>query len=675
MWMRAISVGCGLVLSLGWLALGASAEVRPDQAGTGAFFVRNAGGGAWLPAPTLETDVTLDVTGTIVRARLVQRFRNPTDHWLEGVYVFPLPEKAAVDHLDVKVGQRVIEGRIEEREEAKRTYERAKQEGRKTALVEQERPNVFTTSLANVGPGEEVEVAIEYQEALRFDAEGFRLRFPLVVGPRYIPGTPGAIPASHGGTGWGVATDAVPDAGRITPLVLHPKDGPINPVRLRVDLDAGLPLERLVSPSHVVAVEELGTGRRRVVMGDYADRDFVLEWKLEAGASPRAAVFSEPAPGGAHVLLMLVPPEADETSSRLDREVVFVVDVSGSMSGPSIEQARAALLLALGRLAPGDRFNVVRFSHETHALFETAVPAHPDALETARKFVETLRADGGTEMLPALELALGTDTGATPLRQVVFVTDGSVGNEQQLFAAIDRGLGRSRLFTVGIGSAPNGHFMSRAAKLGRGTHTYIVNPAEVDEKMNALFRKLERPVLADVEVLWDEAVEMWPTRVPDLYAGEPIVVTAKVERFAGEVVVRGRRAGELFEVTLPLEPGEGKRGVGVLWARRKIASLMEGVAIGADPKTVRDAVVAVALEHHLVSKYTSLVAVDVTPTRPASEGLLQSAVPTNLPAGWNAASVGGVLPATATPAPLLRWVGLWLIAAGLFGLALRRRVA
>ena len=670
---RAAALGIGTAV----LAVGATA-MPSDPPGTGALFVRAAdGAGAWRPAPTLDTDVALEVTGPIVRARVVQRFRNPSDRWLEAIYVFPLPEGAAVDHLDMKVGARIIEGRIEERAEAKRTYERAKREGRKTALIEQERPNVFTTSLANVGPGEEIEVALEYQEVLRWDDAGFRLRFPLVVGPRYIPGAP--LDGAHEGSGWALPTTLVPDAPRITPPVLHPDDGPIHPVRLRVDLDAGLPLAELVSPSHVVAIEELGPERRRVALADYADRDFVLEWRPEVGSEPRTAIFSEPAPGGAHVLLMVVPPEpaAEVAGPRLAREIVFVVDVSGSMSGPSIEQARRALLFALGRLSPGDTFNVVRFSHETHALFDRPAPVTASALETAVHFVDTLNADGGTEMLPALELALGSDTGAAPIRQVVFVTDGSVGNEAQLFAAIDRGLGRSRLFTVGIGSAPNAHFMTGAAKLGRGTHTYIVNPTEIDEKMAALFRKLERPVWTDVEVDFDEPVEMWPARIPDLYAGEPLVLTAKVERFSGEVTVRGERGRERAEVTEQLEPGEPGRGIGVLWARRKIASHMEALATGADPAAVRAAVVAVALEHHLVSRYTSLVAVDVTPTRPVGTGLDSTAVPTNLPAGWNAAKIGGVLPATATPAPLLRAIGLLLLfaASAAFAWAARRRAA
>ncbi|MGI9430998.1 MAG: VIT domain-containing protein, partial [Myxococcota bacterium] len=430
--MRGIGRSGWFVFLLSMVPAGLQAAGLPEATGSGALFVRSDGG-SWAPAPVLETDVALDVTGPILRARLVQRFHNPTGKWLEGIYVFPLPESAAVDHLEMKVGSRIIEGQIEEREQAKRIYERARSEGRKTALIEQERPNIFTTSLANIGPGEEIEVALEYQELLRWDESGFQLRFPLVVGPRYIPGAPVTLATAPTGTGWAAPTQSVPDADRITPAVLHPSDGPIHPVRLRVELDAGLPLARLVSPSHVVAIEQVGVGRRRVVMGDYADRDFVLEWRPASGAEPRTAVFSEPAAGGAHVLLMIMPPAARAAQgNRLAREVIFVVDVSGSMSGPSIEQARRALLFALGQLGADDLFNVVRFNHETRALFERAVPVTARSLETAQQFVETLHADGGTDMLPAIELALSTDTGAAPVRQVVFVTDGSVGNEQQL---------------------------------------------------------------------------------------------------------------------------------------------------------------------------------------------------------------------------------------------------
>ena len=651
----------------------AAAAPLPEDVGGGGLFVRSGNGQAWQPLPRLESEVELSITGLVARARVVQRFANPSDRWLEGVYAFPLPELAAVDHLDMRVGQRVIEGQIQERAEARKSYEAAKRDGRRASLVEQQRPNLFTTSVANLGPGEEVEVAIEYQETLRYEEGVYRLRFPMGVTPRFTPPdrppAGGAPPAQSGIT---LVSTAAPEGTCIDFPVLDPAAGPAHPIHLRVDLEPGFPLAELHSPSHTVAIAGDPDGRHTVELHDYPDRDFVLEWRPEAGSAPRAALFSESRADDHYALLMVMPPGAGSGAARLTREVVFVIDTSGSMGGASIGQAREALALALERLAPGDRFNVIEFDDDTRALFPASVPASREHLELARRRVAALRADGGTHMLPALQAALGGDSGHGDLRQVVFVTDGSIGNEAQLFAAIERDLGRSRLFTVGIGPAPNGHFLTRAARHGRGTHTFIANPSELDAKMGELFAKLESPLLSDIEVLWNDEVQMWPDRVPDLYAGEPVVVAARLPRFVGEVVVRGRRGDAPWQVRLPLEPGAPQRGLGVLWARRKIAAGMEALALGADAGAVRAAVIEVALEHHLVSRYTSLVAVDVTPVRPLAERLAGGRLALNPPAGWSAPS--GALPRGGTPAALLRGLGgvLLVLASGL-GAVLRSR--
>ena len=645
-----------VLMGLGLAPPRPAAAAGPDDVGGGTLYVQRPGGGV-APLPLLHTDVDLKITGMVARTRLVQRFANPADVWVEGVYLFPLPEMAAVDHLDMRIGERVIEGQIRERAQARRSYEKARSEGRKASLVEQERPNLFTASVANIGPGEVVEVAIEYQETVRYRDGRFRLRLPLVAAPRFVPGA-GEEPAAATPAGLPIPPPtAVPDAARIAASLWNLDEGPHNRLRLRVELDAGVPLSSLASPTHVVFAQELAAGRQSLYLQDLADRDFVLEWKPEPGSEPRVALFAEPNGPGADVLLMVMPPETGEAAPRLTREVVFVIDVSGSMGGTSIRQARAALLLALERLAPGDRFNVIRFNDQHRALFPTSVPADHSNLERARAWVKGLDAGGGTDMLPALRRALAGDDGSGDVRQVVFITDGSVANEVELFRLLHADLGRSRLFPVGIGSAPNGYFLERAARFGRGTSTFIATPPEVQTKMRELFARLESPVLTDVEVLWGDPVEMWPERVPDLYLGEPVVVTARVPRFVGEVVVRGRRGRVPWEVRVPLAPGAPERGIGVLWARSKIAALMNSLSTGAEPDAVRSAVLAVALEHHLVSKYTSLVAVDVTPSRPEREALRRSAVPSNRPAGWSA----GVLPRTATPAPLLRLLGMLLL--------------
>jgi Ca-activated chloride channel homolog len=636
----------------------ASAAEGPSvrDATSGCFLVRRGPGQPYSAAPALATEVHVRVFGVVARATVVQRFRNASEDWVEGIYVFPLPEGAAVDHLRMKAGERVIEGVIREREAARAEYDRAKENGHRASLVEQERPNLFTTSVANLGPGEELRVEIELQETLAFDEGEVRLRFPLVVGPRYIPGHPRS--EAPAGLGWSSNTDQVGDASRITPPVAEPGDAWRHGVQIDVDLDAGFPVEQVLSRYHAVVSEASSESRYRVRLRDEevpADRDFELAWKARPGAMPKSALFKEERDGATYALLTLFPPAGTPgMQSRLLREVVYVIDTSGSMEGTSIQQARKALLLAVDRLQAGERFNVVQFNSVTDQLFPESRPVTAATRAAARGYVSRLVATGGTEMAAALLAALNSSDNPQIVRQVVFLTDGSVGNEDALFGLIRQRLGDTRLFTVGIGSAPNGHFMTKAAEFGHGTFTYIGKIEEVEDKMGRLFRALESPVLTDIEVRWPvtAAVEAWPQRVPDLYAGEPVVLSARVTGAADEVVVTGRRGDQPWLSTLPLADGRAGVGMAVLWARRKVQALLDSRHEGAVEEEVRAAVVALGLEHHLVTPHTSLIAVDLTPARPVGATLDSRAVPTLLPAGWSHEAVFGQLPQTATPAPL-----------------------
>jgi Ca-activated chloride channel family protein len=366
----------------------------------------------------------------------------------------------------------------------------------------------------------------------------------------------------------------------------------------------------------------------------------------------------------------MVMPPAKSASKRIPREVVFVIDTSGSMHGHSIDQAREALQLALKRLQPDDRFNVIQFNSDTHALFKRAIPATKENVKRAMNYVAGLYADGGTEMLSALQLALGDKAPEGMLRQVVFLTDGSVGNEEQLFSTIQNRLGASRLFTVGIGSAPNSFFMTRAALFGRGTFTYIGRVGEVKQKMATLFSKLESPVLRDISVdlKHSDKVEIWPKRIPDLYLGEPLLLALRMEQPLSELELSGMLGGQSWSRKIGLKGGANSSGVHLLWARRKIADLMDQRARGGDEGEIRKAVLDLALNHKLVSKYTSLVAVDKTPARPVDKQLQKKQIPTNLPHGWNANKVFGSMPQSATPAPLNLLLGLLGL---LFGWVLR----
>ncbi len=655
-----LGIAVGLVLTLAAAALPAPLQEEepaqsPRLATSGRFLMRRASGEAWTMAPNLATEASFRVAGVVARATVRQRFQNATDGWVEGVYVFPLPENAAVDHLLMKVGDREIEGQIREREQAKAEYQQAKSEGKKASLVEQERPNLFTTSVANLGPGETLVVEIEFQQTLSFDEGEVRLRFPLVVGPRYIPGQ--GTDEKPFGLGWALDTDLVPDASRITPPLVRAGEPLRNPVSIEVELDPGFPLQSLVSRYHAIVSRPMVDGRYHVTLREElvpADRDFELAWTPKPGAMPRGALFREERDGASYALLTLFPPVGPQVeATRLPREIVYVIDTSGSMEGLSIQQARKALALAVERLGPEDRFNVIQFNSFTQALWNDTRPATPENRNAARRWVERLAAQGGTEMAGALEAALVGSDDPRLVRQVVFLTDGSVGNEAQLFGIIKERLGDTRLFTVGIGSAPNSHFMTKAAAFGHGTFTYIGDLREVEEKMTGLFQRLESPVLTGIEVSWPAgaAVEAWPARIPDLYLGEPVVVSARLEGEAHEVRLAGRRGNDAWSSTMALSGGRHGDGVAVLWARRKIESLTDSLHEGGDAEAVRKQVVELGLEHHLVTQHTSLVAVDVTPSRPDAATLQTSAVPTNLPHGWTYEGVGQ-LPQTATPAPL-----------------------
>jgi Ca-activated chloride channel homolog len=640
----------------------------------GSFLLKTAQPGRYLPAPTLKTDVKISVTGIIARATVTQEFTNPSrekDDWAEGIYVFPLPETAAVDHLRMKVGERIIEGQIKERGEAKKVYEQAKQEGKRASLVEQERPNIFTTSVANIGPGDKITVEIEYQETVRYDQGQFLLRFPMVVGPRYIPGTPVVIEDQPPDHGWSLDTDRVTDASRITPPVQHPDYGSINPVSVTVDLAPGFPLDKIESLYYPILVIAEPDGRRHITLradSVPANRDFQLTWRPAAGHSPTVTVFTEQRSDDRYAFLIAMPPVGSEQPLvPVARETIFVIDTSGSMAGTSIEQARAALLLALNRLTAQDRFNVIQFNSVTHVLFSQPQPVKTDTLRKAVHYVEQLKANGGTEILPALKMALKGTAPSTHLRQVIFLTDGQVGNEDELFEVIRAQLSASRLFTIGIGSAPNSHFMRKAAEFGRGTFTHIGSTSEVKDQMDAIFRKLERPVLTDVHVEGlDGTVEMFPTRIPDLYDGEPVVVAVKAQALPDTVTIRGVVGATPWTTSIALEDREPREGLSVYWARQKIVSLMDQQRAGRDESAARQAVLDVALAHHLVSKYTSLVAVDVTPVRPTDEMLQTHAMKTNLPEGQDYQAIFG-LPRTATSGQLQILLGLaalmmaWLV--------------
>jgi Ca-activated chloride channel family protein len=607
--------------------------------------------GVYAVTSAVKSEVSISVSGPIVRTSVKQTFHNTTGHCVEGLYVYPLPEMSAVDTLKMTIGSRVIVGEIHEREQARKEFEQARSEGRKAALVEQQRPNVFTTAVSGVMPNDDVVIEIAYQEMAQFQNGQYRLRFPMVVGERYSP--PGTF------------ATAVAAKLPFTPSSTGNNGGT---VALSVDLQPGYSVRNIKSVQQVKS-ETIGNRHYRITADSTtldASHDFELTWQPDLGADPEANVLTEKLGEETYALVMVTPPA--RSPARMPRETIFIIDSSGSMEGASINQAKAALLVALDDLRPGDKFNVIDFDSEARPLFSDSKFVDPQAIADAKQFVGTIKADGGTEMLKALRLALPEHptTTAGTVRQVIFMTDGQVDNEQELFSFIHARLGESRLFTVGIGAAPNSHFMRTAARFGRGTFTYIGDVQQVQERMSELFGKLDAPVMTSIDVhSSDTAAESWPERVPDLYSGEPLVVAVRVHDPNAKITLHGSIGNEPWtkELTLPA-PGTSE-SIARLWGRQKIESLMDHLGDGSDPKGVEAAVIAVALQHHLVSQYTSLIAIDHTP-----QGLNATCVPEPLLVDNTVkADEAGTLPQTATPGALLLLIGTSL--AGIALIAMR----
>jgi len=658
-----------LILLLLRAATAAADGPAPAEMQSGSLLMRMADG--YVTATLLNTDVNMQVNGLVARVSVMQEFENDSDGWVEGVYVFPLPDGAAVDHMRLYIGDRLIEGEIREKAEARKEYERAKEDGKKTSLVEQQRANLFTTSVANVAPRETVIVEIEYLEDVRYDDGLFSLRFPMTLTPRYVPGQP--LPDLQG-NGWSPDTHEVPDASLITPPMVAAASG--HRVSISATINAGMALDLVASRYDTVNVSDAG-GRYVVTLAPASiqmDHDFELLWRPVPAATPRALVFAETVGNTPYYLLMVVPPNAGDTSGvSMPREMIFLIDTSGSMHGVSMEQAKQALGRALDSLQPGDRFNVIEFNSRPNALFTASVDASSSNIRHAQDFVGRLEANGGTEMYPALELVLDSPEQRGWLRQIVFITDGAVGNEEALFRLIDTRLGGARLFTVGIGSAPNSWFMRKAAETGRGTFTVIGALNEVGEKMDRLFRKLEHPQVTGIRVQWPggNVIESYPDVVPDLYLGEPVTIRVRADTpFAPGQTVRidGDSIAGSWSRELPLAVNGDGPGVAALWARARIASLLDLERRGADPDQTRSAVIETALAHHLVSKYTSLVAVDKTPARSTGEDLSSEQVANLMPYGQSGSAIFG-FPQTGTGAPGMRRTGVLLLLAALFLIA------
>jgi Ca-activated chloride channel family protein len=584
----------------------------------------------------IDTDIQIDVTGLVARVEITQQFNNSSSQWAEGIYRFPLPQGAAVDRMRVKVGKRILEGEIQEKEHARRTYEKAREAGKTTTLVEQQRRNQFETRLANIGPGEAIEITIGYLQNVSYSELAYHLRLPMTFTPRWDSA--------------GKDSDGQTSVLQVAPLLTTPSTIG-HGLRLHARLITGVEYSAIESRYHDVDIRQVDNGYQVELLNPHAitDRDFELSWTPALQSQPRASLTTFNNGDAVYAQLMLAPPLADSIGP-MPREVILIIDTSGSMEGPSLAQAKAALSHALVSLGPDDYFNLLQFNSITEQLFDESVPLAETSLYVAQNFISSLRANGGTDMAPALKTALAMPEIPGLMRQVVFITDGAVGNEAGLLKMVAQDLGGARMFTVAIGHAPNSWFMRKAAEIGRGSYVHIGKPDEVKSQMSALWGRIQTPALTDICVEWGESAEYYPEIIPDLYAGEPLWLLARLPSEPTMIGLCGTLNGLDWSQDIngwdAAAGGGGGDNLVKLWARKKIEALEDGLMFGADPELTGLEITGLAIEHGLLTRHTSMVAVDKTPRRDSAEQMTQSEIPGLLPAGSSANLAG--YPATAS---------------------------
>jgi Ca-activated chloride channel family protein len=586
-------------------------------------------GGGVLDLPLQHTDVRAEIVGMVAQVAVTQTYGNPFREPIEAIYVFPLPDNSAVDDFKMIIGQRVIQAEIQKREEARRTYEEARRRGNTAALLEQERPNIFTQSIANIAPGEKIQVITRYVQDLGYDAGLFEFVFPMVVGPRFMPGAPTDV--SPRGTGAALDTSTVCDASRISPFVVPAGARSGHDISIQVALDAGLPVQAVEAPNHETFTDRQDDRRVIVRLSEkdaIPNRDFVLRWAV-AGQLPQTSLFTYREGAHGYLSLVVQPPRLDVEALVGQRELVFVVDSSGSMSGLPIWLCKEAMRDALKRLRPTDTFNVITFSGGTAQAFDQPRRASQENVADALSFIERMQASGGTMMLNAIDAALKPEVAPGRRRYVFFLTDGLVGNDDQIIAAtrhyiseLERKGQRGRVFSFGVGSAPNRNLLEGIAQSGKGVAVYASNREDPVRGVVRFFRLIDHPVLEDVSIDWGSlhVSQVHPSPMPDLFLSRPLIVHARYELGgSGRVVVRGYADGRKveipLEVKLPAEP-HGSSALASLWARAEIHDLLADLAFkqmsGAEAHeaAVKETVTGLGIEHRLVTPYTSFVAVD-----------------------------------------------------------------
>jgi Ca-activated chloride channel family protein len=631
------------------LALAAAASGL-DAVADGRLLIRTRFAGRYVASPRAGTHAEIHVSGPIVRTIVTQRFRNPLDAWLEALYVFPLPVGAAVDELEILVGDRRLHGEVQERKMAQAIYQAAAAGGHATTLVERVQPGLFSSAIANVPPRAEVVVRISYQETASFDGESWSLRFPTALLPRPLMPTGAAgrspvamerrVAAAVSGGSFRNAVGSDP----LKPEVTLTDD----PFSVEVFLAPGGRIAAVSSPSHRLRRRRETAERFRVELArgvGVPGRDFVLQWKVAGEPDVVARALHESVASGDYQLLVLHPPARAVSSHPIPGETIFLLDVSGSMSGAPIRELRRAMLKAIAALPDGERFDLLAFDNALHP-WRPTMPLtlmNPESRRAAQAWVRGLKIQGGTEIVGALGATLQRPMEHGRRSRVLLITDGGARYTQASLQRLAEEIGERRIFVIGLGPAPDGYLLGRIATLGRGALRLIDDPGDLARAVRLSVGRAAVPVLEDLELNAHSGTtfETWPDILPDLFSGQSLFVAVRSSTPGLALTLRARTTAGIRE--FPVHTAGSGRGIASDFAARKVASMQslydERALTGREQKELRQMIVNTALEHGLVSDFTSLVAVDERPLRPDDAELRGIVRRAPLPENWQLPAV------------------------------------
>ncbi len=588
-----------------------------------------------ITLPLKYTEVRANIIGLLADVKVIQKFQNTMDKNIEAIYVFPLPHESAVNDLEIKIDKRIIKAEVKEREEARKTYEEARDGGKKAGLLEQERPNIFTMSVANIEPGQEIYVTLTYHETLKYEDGEYEFVFPMTITPRY--------------TGDG-ETSTVSDSERISPPLSEKSQREVN---IFVNLNTGFPIGEVKSPSHLLYMEEKGDHIRNIQLakeGELPNKDFILTYSSKGENLENSISFyrKEGKPG---TFMLHMTPKIDYgPEEMLKREMIFVLDRSGSMGYGSgfvapMEHAKAALKSCLRTLRTGDSFNIVTFDTFIEQMSQASLEFNEENLKKAETFIDATHARGGTDIYRAMECALKMPVNKIYLRQIVFLTDGAVGNEEEILKELQKILGKARVFTFGIGPSVNRYLLDKMAQMGKGTAHYLMLDEDIEEAIQKFSNQAAFPILCDINLEWKggKVADVYPSILPDLYFGQVLYIVGRFYSEGNVTAILKTRTAEgdfiqEFPAELP-EKDEEYPVIETIWARKRIDALLDRQREYPQEKaSIRDEIIGIAMKYNLMSPCTSLVAVEKTEGEDGEKEkkeLITINVPSILPEGLN----------------------------------------